>query len=435
MSKYSFGILTMVVAISCFVFTQNAAAQWVESEITVGNDFGVGARAMGMGGAFVSVANDFTALYWNPAGLAQIERMEFFGALSHEKLEAETEYFGNSESTFASNTRPNSFGIVLPVPVYRGALAFALGVNRLQSFDFRVKFRGFNESSFAENPEFGELFVDETFDESGGVYAWSFGAAVEVAPGVSVGGSLDFLTGDYSLEFKSDVDDTEELDTVLTGFSYRDTIDSSYFGVEGKIGILARPIPQIRLGATMCLPLDLAVDEYWAQETFELYDDGTDYSYFDEGNWSYDISRSPRFGGGIAACPIPGAIVAADILYSDWTQTQYSEPPSEDVSNEDFIEDYRHTLQLRVGGEYTIPNVGLSIRAGYLFDPLPHTPESKNIDADRQFITVGLGMMMGEVLSLDVAYVRGSWKESTKDNAIKKDMNSNRIFLSTVYRF
>ena len=30
----------------------------------------IGARALGMGGAFVGLANDGTALYWNPAGLA-----------------------------------------------------------------------------------------------------------------------------------------------------------------------------------------------------------------------------------------------------------------------------------------------------------------------------------------------------------------------------
>ena len=32
----------------------------------------IGARAMGMGGAFVAVANDATAAYWNPAGLSQL---------------------------------------------------------------------------------------------------------------------------------------------------------------------------------------------------------------------------------------------------------------------------------------------------------------------------------------------------------------------------
>jgi len=33
---------------------------------------GVGGRALAMGGAFVAVANDVTAGYWNPAGLSRI---------------------------------------------------------------------------------------------------------------------------------------------------------------------------------------------------------------------------------------------------------------------------------------------------------------------------------------------------------------------------
>ena len=37
---------------------------------------GVGARALGMGGAFVSVADDASAAYWNPAGLVQLEHSE-----------------------------------------------------------------------------------------------------------------------------------------------------------------------------------------------------------------------------------------------------------------------------------------------------------------------------------------------------------------------
>ena len=38
---------------------------------------GVGARALGMGSTFVSIAADATAAYWNPAGLAQIQRRAF----------------------------------------------------------------------------------------------------------------------------------------------------------------------------------------------------------------------------------------------------------------------------------------------------------------------------------------------------------------------
>jgi len=33
---------------------------------------GIGARAIGLGGAFVSIADDASATFWNPAGLSHI---------------------------------------------------------------------------------------------------------------------------------------------------------------------------------------------------------------------------------------------------------------------------------------------------------------------------------------------------------------------------
>lgn len=48
-----------------------ASANFLEVEM--------GARAMGMGGAFVAVADDVTALHWNPAGLADIDGVQVFG--------------------------------------------------------------------------------------------------------------------------------------------------------------------------------------------------------------------------------------------------------------------------------------------------------------------------------------------------------------------
>ncbi len=44
-----------------------------------GGGLGVGARAMGLGGAFVAVADDASAVYWNPAGLVQLDRPELDG--------------------------------------------------------------------------------------------------------------------------------------------------------------------------------------------------------------------------------------------------------------------------------------------------------------------------------------------------------------------
>ena len=42
---------------------------------------GVGGRATAMGDAFVAVADDATALYWNPAGIVQFEKSQL--TLSH----------------------------------------------------------------------------------------------------------------------------------------------------------------------------------------------------------------------------------------------------------------------------------------------------------------------------------------------------------------
>jgi len=52
------------------------ACAWFESSP-------VGARALGLGESFVSVADDASALYWNPAGLVQLRRHEVF--LSYER--------------------------------------------------------------------------------------------------------------------------------------------------------------------------------------------------------------------------------------------------------------------------------------------------------------------------------------------------------------
>lgn len=43
-------------------------------------NLGVGARAEAMGGAFVAVADDASALYWNPAGLGLVEKSRLAGA-------------------------------------------------------------------------------------------------------------------------------------------------------------------------------------------------------------------------------------------------------------------------------------------------------------------------------------------------------------------
>ena len=65
-----------------FILLNLAQGQFVSNVSKVGItaatflEIEVGARAIGMGGAFVAVANDATAIFWNPAGIARLPRGE-----------------------------------------------------------------------------------------------------------------------------------------------------------------------------------------------------------------------------------------------------------------------------------------------------------------------------------------------------------------------
>lgn len=72
--------MTIWVVIFVLIFPYSIVYAGSENRGTTTATFlkiGVGARPAGMGGTFVAIADDINALYWNPAGLAQITRNEF----------------------------------------------------------------------------------------------------------------------------------------------------------------------------------------------------------------------------------------------------------------------------------------------------------------------------------------------------------------------
>ena len=73
-------LLVTILCLGCFFFFLPSEA---ESAFT---DTGLGVRPMGMGGAFVALADDNSAITFNPAGLGQIERTDF--AAAYDKLSA-----------------------------------------------------------------------------------------------------------------------------------------------------------------------------------------------------------------------------------------------------------------------------------------------------------------------------------------------------------
>lgn len=69
---------------------------------------GIGARAVAMGSSFVSVADDATAIYWNPAGIARIQKSVL--SINHTTWLAD---IGYAEAAYLFHTRflPGTIGI------------------------------------------------------------------------------------------------------------------------------------------------------------------------------------------------------------------------------------------------------------------------------------------------------------------------------------
>ena len=421
-------VLLLILCITTFISALPSLAQ-VE-EVAIGNTFGVGARAMGMGGAFLGVADDLTALYWNPAGLAQIRKFELYGNLSHNDINSETQFSGTSPTNISrSKTRPNSAGIVYPLDARRGGFAIGLGYNRPQNFDSRIVIQGIDPS---DDTTFGGLDVDETSSDHGGIGIWSFGAGVFISQNIILGASMDFWHGTHINELDSIATDVRNIDAELDSFAFHDTIDREYFGVGGRVGLLASLTEHVTLGLTAVVPMDIEVDEIWREETVVIFDDGVSERESDQGSLLFDIERPFELSAGIAVKLLQKRLIlASDVQFTDWTQTQYSTPPSEDVYRDNFERFYDKTVQIRIGVEYLFERIDAYTRVGYLYDPIPF--KGKGIDNNRNFLTIGVGKVFDDVVKFDIAFMRGSWEQSVESLATTQ--TTNRVFLSAAYRY
>ena len=88
-----------------------------EAETAAFLDIGVGARGIGMGGAYTALADDSSAVYWNPAGLARMDKKDF--SISHAELGLGT------REDFLAYAHPTSRGPLAAAMTYlsHGAIA------------------------------------------------------------------------------------------------------------------------------------------------------------------------------------------------------------------------------------------------------------------------------------------------------------------------
>lgn len=115
-------LLTAIISLVCLAMPLHGQITGSVSKIaTVAAPFleiGIGSKAESMGGAFVAIANDASALYWNPSGIAALPR--------NEAIFMHSEFFEGLNFDF--------FGIVIPLSNFGtvGASVTSLSTDELE---------------------------------------------------------------------------------------------------------------------------------------------------------------------------------------------------------------------------------------------------------------------------------------------------------------
>jgi len=396
-------------------------------EASAGNFFGVNARAMGMGGAQIATSNDASALVYNPACLAKIKRIEFSGGMTHQRLKNETArlereydavwpYFLN-ESITQSNTRFSSANIVLPVPTYRGGLVFALGVNRMKSFD-----RAFHSVLF--DPSTGTTDLDASIIETGGINMWSLGGAIDLSPSISVGATINYWDGEDDILQEYYIPPSSKIDyEVWEQNHYLD----SYSGWNAKLGFLVQPNKFLSLGGVIDFPTKFTIDQEYSFFLDSLDIIEGEFIFEDTRFGQYELTHPYSLGGG-AALTFKYVTLAGDIYYTDWAQME-----GKGVDNKLIKENYQEVLRWHLGAEFVMPEFSTKVRIGYYENPIPF--KSVYLERDRRYFTFGAGFLIDQVLTLDIAWNHGFHEfRDGRDQFIKESYTKDKFLISLAYR-
>lgn len=391
-------IISLTLMLSIFAQSPEEAINFLE------NESGMGIKAHAMGNAFLGVADDYSALYWNPAGLTQLDRSQISGSLYHLQF--------NNESTFARNTllddrsftKLKSLGMAYAFPTSQGSFVIAFGYNRFKDYDDFLYFSGFNTLSNdlgfeLEDDNGNDQWYDfdrnvqqtEQINQEGNLGAWSIGGGLALSPKFSVGLTLNFYSGSNQYLFDFYQDDVNNVYTTYPGdfYSYElhQKILSEIYGVGIKIGGLMHLNENLRLGMAIDFPTSFTITENYSANDVLIFDD--EYiSELDlgEGEWEYVVQYPFKFSGGVAL-DIKQFLVAASFEFRDWSQVQFDIPEGvnlnedyNDLLNENkyFANDFRSTLSLAAGAEYRVSGTGVKFRGGYRYVPSPF------VDADKE---------------------------------------------------
>ena len=391
-----------------------------------------GARSLGMGGAFVAVADDATAVIANPAGLVILQRPELSGEVKFTQFTNKFNAYSNTPAEGAINTlhsrdfedsviTPSFFSFVYPTE----RLVVAAFVRELINYESNFKTQGI----FFADPAGGVLRLSPV-KSSLDITALNFGLGVGVnlekrSPWLpNIGASLEFSVGRIRsrLERFGTQGPLGPPDT--SNLLQTETVDGTDLGVGFNVGALWHPMRDMGVGLVYRRGPRYDVEQR-VTTTFGPS------AVFDLGFKVPDVSAigiSYRFFERLTV-----AFEATFVQYSQLTE-HFQVPLADSVATQYKLDD---AIELHLGAEYVffIKEIPFAARAGFFTNPdhkIKYKGAARNASEaaegllyaggkDRYHGTAGLGVVPFPGFQLDFA---GNYSKDVLEFSV-----------STVFRF
>lgn len=436
-----------------------AAIRFSTSPVPVGS----GARAMGMGGAFVAVADDATAASWNPGGLFQLERPELsvvYGMTSRSESYGSSDVSDFNIDNSVSAEALNYLSFVYPFQALRRNMMLSLNYQRLYELDKEFKFDIDTDFNVGGSNFTGRTRYDVL--RKGSIKALAPAYALQIYPTLAIGATFNIWNGlgsnaengwqERTNSRFTAVVDGQPIDQTLVN----EHLYENFRGFNMNIGLLWDPHPVFTLGAVVKTPFTARIDHKYQQITaFSLGEDGGQVDSSPKGakdtvkvDWPWVVA----LGG--AARVSDELTLSFDATYTDWNEFVMESCSGEGenricaktspISGQPESEtDLQATLQLRFGMEYLIilKRTVVPVRAGLLYDPEPAPGSPEKIYG----WTLGTGISWedyfdsGNDLIFDLAWQARVGSDLNGGLSgipgSKMDLFQNTILLSAIHHF
>jgi long-subunit fatty acid transport protein len=440
MMQHIIGCSLTFLIMACLLAPLAAYGQ-VAQEIKISgspNPVGSGARALGMGGAFIGVADDATAASWNPGGLIQLETPEISIVLSYEQRSEERTFQDNPGASGSDSIELTDLNYLSAV--YPFAMA---GRNMIVSLNYQTLY-DFNKEATA-NYQYNQPFPfpsgqrETRIDSEGYLKALSPAYAIQLTPTFSTGITLNWFSSDLGSGWKRTYTDTL-VGTVAGNPISRDIRNEQEYEFDGfnfNLGMTWNIDAKLTLGAVFKTPFDADVH---FREVYQKVETNTPSVTNVNADETQTMSMPQSYGIGLAYRFSDEFTIDLDFYRTDWQDYVITQADGREISpitgQDPNLSDTQPTHQIRVGGEYLFirKNSVIPVRAGLFYDPEP----TANSPDDFYGISIGSGIAKGRIV-FDAAY-QYRWGNDVRmvrlgTEEVEQDVQQHTIYMSLIYHF